>query len=162
MADVFLGLGSNQDAPAMFDSALKALAAQFGAIEKSPVYESEAVGFDGTNFLNMVVRVQTSLSVGELLTALRAIEDNHGRDRSQPKFASRTLDIDILTYDRCVGEFDGVLLPRDEVLKNAFVLRPLADSWPTMTHPENNQSFAELWQAYDQNSQKLWRADCQF
>lgn len=162
MADVFLGLGSNQDAPAMFDSALKALAAQFGAIEKSPVYESEAVGFEGTNFLNMVVRVQTLLSVGELLAALRAIEDQHGRDRSQPKFASRTLDIDILTYDRCVGEFDGVLLPRDEVLKNAFVLRPLADSWPAMTHPENNQSFAALWQAYDQSSQKLWRAECQF
>ena len=162
MADVFLGLGSNQDAPAMFNSALKALAAQFGTIEKSPVYESEAVGFDGTNFLNMVVRVQTSLSVGELLAALRAIEDDHGRDRSQPKFASRTLDIDILTYDRRVGEFDGVLLPRDEVLKNAFVLRPLADSWPTMTHPENNRSFAELWQAYDQSSQKLWRAECQF
>ena len=162
MADVFLGLGSNQDAPAMFDSALKALAAQFGTIEKSPAYESEAVGFEGDNFLNMVVRVQTSLSVGELLAALRATEDSHGRDRSQPKFASRTLDIDILTYDRNVGEFDGVLLPRDEVLKNAFVLRPLADSWPTMTHPENNRSYGELWQAYDQSSQKLWRAECQF
>lgn len=162
MADVFLGLGSNQDAPAMLESALKALAAQFGAIEKSPVYESEAVGFEGTNFLNMVVRVQTLLRVGELLAALRAIEDGHGRDRTQPKFASRTLDIDILTYDQCVGEFDGVLLPRDEVLKNAFVLRPLADSWPDVTHPENGRSFAALWRAYDQSSQKLWRADCQF
>lgn len=162
MADVFLGLGSNQNAPAMLESALNALAAQFGALEKSPVYESEAVGFAGSNFLNMVVRVQTSLTVGELLAALRTIEDNHGRDRTQPKFASRTLDIDILTYDQCVGEVDGVLLPRDEVLKNAFVLRPLADSWPDALHPENGQSYAALWQAYDQHSQKLWRADCQF
>lgn len=162
MADVFLGLGSNQNAPVMLENALNALAAQFGPLEKSPVYESEAVGFAGSNFLNMVVRVQTSLTVGELLAALRAIEDNHGRDRSQPKFASRTLDIDILTYDQCVGEVDGVLLPRDEVLKNAFVLRPLADSWPDALHPENGQSYAALWQAYDQHSQKLWRADCQF
>lgn len=162
MADVFLGLGSNKDAAVMLASALEALTAQFGELELSPVYESEAVGFNGANFLNMVVRVQTALSVGELLKALRAIEDAHGRDRRHPKFASRTLDIDILTYDRCVGDFDGVQLPRDEVLKNAFVLRPLADRWPDFTHPVKNRTYADLWQSYDHASQKLWRAECQF
>lgn len=156
MAVVLLGLGSNKHARQTLTSATNVLAAQFGALVLSPVYESEAVGFDGSNFLNLVAQITTALPVGELLQALRKIEDDHGRDRTQPKFASRTLDIDILTYDACAGCFDGVVLPRDEILKNAFVLKPLADTWPEVLHPVLGVSYASLWQAYDQGAQKLW------
>ena len=156
MAEVLLGLGSNQNAHAVLKSALVSLQSTFGAIVLSPVYESEAVGFDGDNFLNMVVQIQTNLTVGKLLEALRAIEDAHGRDRTQPKFGGRTLDIDILTYDDVVGCVDGVTLPRDEVLKNAFVLKPLADTWPNALHPELKSSYQALWAAYDKTAQKLW------
>ncbi|HEY7773354.1 MAG TPA: 2-amino-4-hydroxy-6-hydroxymethyldihydropteridine diphosphokinase [Marinagarivorans sp.] len=158
MAVVFLGLGSNQNAKTVLTSALAALRASFGELVLSPVYESESVGFTGDNFLNMVVQIHTELSVGKLLEALRAIEDDHGRDRTQPKFSGRTLDIDILTYDALVGCIDGVVLPRDEVLKNAFVLRPLADTWPSALHPELQRSYRALWAEYDQTSQKLWPA----
>ncbi|MDZ7923036.1 MAG: 2-amino-4-hydroxy-6-hydroxymethyldihydropteridine diphosphokinase [Marinagarivorans sp.] len=156
MAQVLLGLGSNKNPREHIRSALNALTLHFGSLVQSPIYESESVGFQGSHFLNMVVEITTSLPVGELLRRLRQIEDSHGRDRSQPKFASRTLDIDILTYDQMVGTVDGVSLPRDEILKNAFVLKPLADNWPNTLHPEVNRSFLELWQNYDQRSQKLW------
>ncbi|BCD97390.1 2-amino-4-hydroxy-6-hydroxymethyldihydropteridine diphosphokinase [Marinagarivorans cellulosilyticus] len=158
MAEVLLGLGSNQNAKVVFKSALNSLQGTFGALVLSPVYESESVGFDGDNFLNMVVQIQTHLPVGKLLETLRAIEDAHGRDRTQPKFGGRTLDIDILTYDDVVGCIDGVTLPRDEVLKNAFVLRPLADTWPSGLHPELKRSYRELWSEYDKSSQNLWLA----
>ncbi len=156
MAQVLLGLGSNKSPHEHIKSALEALTLGFGPLRQSPVYESEAVGFKGSHFLNMVVEITTDLPVGELLLQLRKIEDNHGRDRSQPKFASRTLDIDILTYDQIVGIVDGISLPRDEILKNAFVLRPLADTWPDRLHPEINRSFLALWQDYDHSTQKLW------
>lgn len=156
MAAVLLSLGSNQDAASALKSALHDLQNAFGKLVLSPVYESEAVGFEGDNFLNMVVEIQTVLSVGDLLKALRSIEDNHGRDRSQPKFSNRTLDIDILTYDEVVGVVDNVVLPRGEILKNAFVLKPLADNWPTLKHPEMQKSYLDLWNSYDQSQQKLW------
>ena len=159
MAAVFLGLGSNQNAKAVLSSALSALRASFGELVLSPVYESESVGFAGDNFLNMVVQIHTDLPVGRLLETLRTIEDDHGRDRTQPKFSGRTLDIDILTYDALVGCIDGVTLPRDEVLKNAFVLRPLADAWPNALHPELQRSYRELWAEYDHSAQRLWPAN---
>jgi 2-amino-4-hydroxy-6-hydroxymethyldihydropteridine diphosphokinase len=106
-----------------------------------------------------VVGIETNYSVGELLEQLRAIEDANGRARNGPKFSSRTLDIDILTYDQVVGVVDGVELPRDELSKNAFVLLPMVDVAPAALHPELGQSYSELWQAYDQSSQKLWSVD---
>ena len=159
MADVLLGLGSNQNAAVYIKAALRDLKNNFGELVLSPIYESEAVGFAGDNFLNMVAQIQTDLTVGELWRALREIEDAHGRDRAQPKFASRTLDIDILIYDNYVGVFEGVELPRDEILKNAFVLKPLADTWPTWVHPEVKQTYQQLWESYDQSSQKLWSVE---
>lgn len=156
MAKVYLGLGSNTDAHMHLRRALTALQKTFGPLCVSPVYESEAVGFVGENFLNLVVAIQASYSVGELYTMLREIENKNGRDRSAPRFSGRTLDIDILLYDSLVGEVDGVLLPREEILTNAFVLKPLCDMAPELMHPGKKRTMAQLWQAYDQSQQKLW------
>jgi 2-amino-4-hydroxy-6-hydroxymethyldihydropteridine diphosphokinase len=159
MVAVLLGLGSNQNPKHALRSALIALENLFGSLRLSSVYESEAVGFEGDNFLNMVVEISTNLTVGQLLAALRKIEDDHGRDRSQPKFSGRTLDIDILTYGSMVGCIDGVTLPREEILSNAFVLKPLAECWPEALHPELLCCYADLWQQFDQSTQKLWPVD---
>lgn len=157
MAKVYLGLGSNIDAPRHIHRALGALQQQFGELQVSPVYESESVGFSGDNFLNLVVAVDTALSVAELQAAMREIENDNGRDRSAPKFSGRTLDIDILLYDDCVGDIDGVSLPRDEILKNAFVLKPLCDLAPELLHPQQRKTMAQLWVQYDKNKQRLWQ-----
>ncbi len=156
MAKVYLGIGSNTDAPTYLRRALMALQQTFGPLSISPVYESEAVGFEGNNFLNLVVAINTNFSVGDLYGILREIENKNGRDREAPKFSGRTLDIDILLYDDLVGEVDGVLLPRDEILSNAFVLKPLCDMAPELMHPQQRRTMAQLWQRYDQSRQKLW------
>lgn len=158
MAEVLLSLGSNLDRERYILAALDALADHFGELELSSVYESESVGFNGSPFFNMVVGIHTEMTVGELSKWLKQVEDQNGRRRNCPKFSSRTLDIDILIYDSFVGEVDGVLLPRDEVDKNAFVLWPLAELKPAGVHPVRRQSYAQLWSQYDQD-QKLWPVD---
>ncbi len=159
MPRVYLSLGSNIDRKYHIAKAVAILEEQFMPLLISPVYESESVGFEGDAFYNLAVGFDTDLSVAELSRYLRELEEQHGRDRSAPKFSSRTLDIDILTYGNACGEIDGISLPRAEILKNAFVLKPLADIAGNDKHPETFRSFAEHWDAYDKNKQKLWVID---
>ncbi|WP_444938272.1 2-amino-4-hydroxy-6-hydroxymethyldihydropteridine diphosphokinase [Microbulbifer sp. JMSA002] len=156
MAQVYLSLGSNINRAQYIRAALDALTGQFGDLEVSQVFESEAVGFPGDNFYNLVVGLQTDLPVRQLALCLRGIEDANGRLRSGPKFSARTLDIDILTYDQLTGTIDGVKLPRGEIVKNAFVLQPLAEIAPEVLHPIEQKTYRQLWNEYDQASQKLW------
>lgn len=158
MADpvqVYIGIGSNVDRERHVTAALNALAGWFGELAISPVYESEAVGFDGSPFLNLVVGITTSQSVGALSTRFKQLELENGRRPQAPKFSARTLDLDILLYGNTVGRVDGVELPRSEILKNAFVLRPLADLAPSLKHPVCGKSYGKLWQAYN-TDQRLW------
>lgn len=160
MVDVYLSLGSNIDAQKNIIAALDALQEDFGELKISSVFESEAVGFSGDNFYNLVVAVKTELNVGELSQHLKDIEDANGRKRCGPKFSGRTLDIDILTYGNAVGNIDGVELPRAEILTNAFVLWPLTEVvTPACQHPEVGHTYVKLWSDYDKTSQKLWPID---
>ena len=130
MALIYLSLGSNIERRLNIGAALDALAENFGELVISSVYESEAVGFEGDSFYNLVVGINSDVAVGDISKTLKQIEDTNGRDRSGPKFGPRNLDIDILTVDGVAGQIDGIALPRDEVLKNAFVLLPLAEVAP--------------------------------
>ena len=76
-----LSLGSNRQADHHIRTALDALQARFGAMTTSSVFESKAVGFDGSNFLNMVVAVDTESTLGEVSAYIKALEDEHGRAR---------------------------------------------------------------------------------
>ncbi|MDF1820511.1 MAG: 2-amino-4-hydroxy-6-hydroxymethyldihydropteridine diphosphokinase [Alcanivoracaceae bacterium] len=154
---VFLSLGSNIDRERNIRSGLDALARAFGDLRISPVYESEAVGFDGESFLNLVAVMETALPVGELAGILRDIEAQHGRVRGEKKFSSRTLDIDILTYGDRVGVIDGVELPRDEILKHAFVLVPLSDLAPEAVHPVTGERYDALLADKTFSGQRLWQ-----
>jgi len=145
MSRAYLSLGSNLEPEKHLRAALAELRAKFGAIVVSPVYRCKAVGFDGPDFLNLAVAIDTDLSPQALNDWLHALEDRHGRRRDVPRFSSRTLDIDIVLYDDLVMTGEGHLeLPRPE-LKHAFVLKPLADIAPQAAHPLSRKTMAQLW-----------------
>jgi len=80
-------------------------------------------GVDQPDYLNAVVRIETSLSPRELLAACQGIEMVHGRDRSVPG-AARTLDLDIVAFDGVTGEADDLVLPHPRAHQRGFVLLP--------------------------------------
>ena len=146
---VYLGLGSNVDARNKLAAGIAALRDRFGEVECSPAYQSEAVGFDGEDFLNACCRIESEMQPEALKAWLTELEDKHGRKRDLPKFADRTLDIDILLFGERTGRFGNLVLPRGEILKYAHVLKPLADLAPELEHPETGKTFAEHWREFE-------------
>lgn len=155
MAQIYISLGSNIDAKAHIKAGLDALYHHFGELTLSSVFESEAVGFAGSNFLNMVAGAQTSLDIAQVVAVFKQIERENGRVVGAKKFSPRTLDLDLLLYDDVVCQ-TPVELPRAEIVKNAFVLWPLAELLPEQTHPHCQLSYHDMWQAYDKACQQLW------
>lgn len=145
MARVYVSLGSNVDREMRIRQAVEALRRTFGDIELSTVYDSAAVGFDGSNFLNLVAGFDCELEVDEVAAIFHDIEDRLGRDRGLPRFANRAIDLDILLYDDLVMDAQGIRIPRPDILVNAFVLRPLQDIAPDLRHPQTGESYADLW-----------------
>jgi len=156
---VYLSLGSNIEREKNILACLDALAEHFGELIISQVYESESVGFAGDSFYNLVVGIDSALSVGELAVIMRDIETANKRSRAGPKFGPRTLDIDILTCGELSGMVDGVALPRDEVTENAFVLLPLVDIAPDEKHPVSGKAYRDIAMNFKGRDQKLWRID---
>jgi 2-amino-4-hydroxy-6-hydroxymethyldihydropteridine diphosphokinase len=142
---VYVGLGSNLDRENRLRRAVAALREQFGAVELSPVYNSAAVGFHGSDFLNLVARFDSDREIESIVKIFHRIEDDLGRDRSLPKFASRPIDLDMLLYGDRIIDLPGIRTPRPEILENAFVLKPLQDLAPDLLHPEAGETMVELW-----------------
>jgi 2-amino-4-hydroxy-6-hydroxymethyldihydropteridine diphosphokinase len=154
----WISVGSNVERERSICGAIADLRAVFGPLVISPVYETAAVGFQGEPFLNLVVGINTDWPVRRINQTLRSIEDAHGRERGPDKFAPRTLDLDLLTWGDGVGLIDDYELPRDEILKYAFVLAPLADVASAEHHPTVGRSYGELWQEMARSKAPLSRA----
>ena len=149
MHRAYLSLGSNIEPERHLRAAIAELRARFGDVLVSPVYRSAAVGFDGPDFLNLAAAIDTDLDPPALDAWLHALEDRHGRRRDVPRYASRTLDVDIVLIDDLVVEGPGHLrIPRPE-LREAFVLKPLSDIAPDVRDPVSGSTLAELVRSLD-------------
>jgi 2-amino-4-hydroxy-6-hydroxymethyldihydropteridine diphosphokinase len=159
MAEVFVSVGSNIDRERNVVSALRSMEQAFGPLRVSSIYESDAVGFEGDPFYNLVVAFATELPVAEVAKRLALIEDQHGRDRQGKKFSARTIDLDLLLYgDEIVAE-GRLQLPRAEITRYAFVLEPLAELAPNVQHPLTGLSYRQLWQQYDKTGLQQHRVE---
>ena len=157
MAQAFIGVGSNIDRENSIRAGINELRNLYGQLLISPVYESHAYGFEGDNFYNLVVAFETQTAPLSLTQELHGIEDRLGRERATtPGYSSRTLDLDMLLYGDLICHGEGLDVPREDILKYAFVLRPLAEIAGHMKHPETGETFAQLWSSFDQSDQTLW------
>jgi 2-amino-4-hydroxy-6-hydroxymethyldihydropteridine diphosphokinase len=145
MTRVFVGVGSNVDRERSVRAGIAELRDRFGRLELSPVYESPAVGFTGDSFYNLVVAFETVLSPAAVDDILHDIEGKYGRLRGSGSFAPRTLDLDLLLYGDLVACQGSVRVPREDIVRYAFVLRPLADLAGEMHHPVTGRTFREMW-----------------
>ncbi len=144
MSRAWLSLGSNIEPERHLAAALRELRARFGELLVSNAYRFPAVGFVGPDFVNLAVGIDSDLGPQALNDWLHALEDRHGRRRDQPRYASRTLDVDIVLFDDWVLEGPGHLqLPRRE-LTEAFVLKPLAEIASEVCEPLSGLPLAAL------------------
>lgn len=150
----FISIGSNIDKEIHIPSSLVALKKQFGEIVVSSTYETEAVGFEGDNFYNLIVRFDSNLEAIDVAKQLRIIELEHGRTRDSRKYAARTLDLDLILYGNQVISDGRLQIPRDEIERYAFVLEPLAEISPNLLHPISLKSYAQLWEEFDKTEVK--------
>jgi 2-amino-4-hydroxy-6-hydroxymethyldihydropteridine diphosphokinase len=153
----YISIGSNINKDEHVPASLRALEQVFGQLSVSSVYESEAVGFTGDAFYNLVVGFDSDLEVKAVAKQLRQIELDNGRTRDSRKFAARTLDLDLILYGDLVVNDGRLQIPRDEIEHYAFVLEPLAEIAPTLKHPISHLSYAELWKRFDKTELKQKR-----
>jgi 2-amino-4-hydroxy-6-hydroxymethyldihydropteridine diphosphokinase len=157
MPQVFVAAGSNIDPERNLVRAMAELRRQFPDLMSSPAYRNRAAGFEGDDFVNLVVAFTTELPVREVLARLHRIEVACGRPRDAPKWAARTMDLDVLLYGDLVCDTPELRLPRPDLLKRPFMLGPLADIAPDLVHPTAGRTIAELWQEMDRDSHPLVR-----
>ena len=152
---VWLSIGSNVDRKANVTGCIDALRRGFGELVISTVYENASFGFEGSPFYNLVVGLDSDYSVDELTKIFRQIEADHGRVRGGPKFAARSLDVDLLTYGDQIVKEGSMELPRPEILEYAFVLGPLAEVAGDELHPVSGETYSELWDKFDKSEHTL-------
>jgi 2-amino-4-hydroxy-6-hydroxymethyldihydropteridine diphosphokinase len=162
MPRVYVSIGSNVDKEKNIRAAVKALHDLYQPLTLSRVYESVAVGFAGNNFYNLVAGFDTTAAVEEVAVRLIGIEDSCGRRRSGHGFEPRTLDLDLLLYGDLQRHDHRIDVPRREIGRYAFVLRPLAEIAPGLKHPGSTMTLAERWRKFTDESQKLWPIEFDF
>ncbi len=155
MPGVYVSVGSNLQRDENIHGGIRRLRQRFGRIIVSTVYQSPAIGFEGGDFYNLVVGLDTDLQPQELNAELRRIEAAQGRRRDEENVSSRTLDLDLLLYGDLVIDDGDLRIPRDDIERYAFVLAPLAEIAPQARHPVSGKTFSELWRQFDESSQPL-------
>ncbi|MEK6221157.1 MAG: 2-amino-4-hydroxy-6-hydroxymethyldihydropteridine diphosphokinase [Chloroflexota bacterium] len=150
-SQVFLSIGSNIDPEKNLPAAIKWLAENFSVTRVSSVWQTEAIGSGGPDFLNAVILIETALLETELKNIFfRWYEEKIGRVRDSNKNAPRQIDIDILIFNNQIVE--------DEIWEYAHKAVPLAEIYPDLEHPTSNQSLLEI-AAHLQSDKNIYLRD---
>ena len=157
MTAVYIAAGSNVEPERNLTRACAEIAQLWPDARFSRAYRNAAVGFEGPEFINLVIGFTTTQPLADVLARLHAIEIACGRPRNAPKWASRTMDLDILLYDDLVCEEPQLKLPRPDLLKRAYMLGPLADLAPGLVHPTAQATIGDLWERFDRAAHPLVR-----
>ena len=155
MPALYVAAGSNVEPRRHMALAVAELAREFPGARFSSWYRNRAVGFQGDDFINLVAGFDSELPVRAVLGRLHSIEARCGRPREAPRWAPRSMDLDVLLYGDLVCDEPGLKLPRPDLLKRAYMLGPLAALAPEMPHPTAGLTIGELWRRFDQGAHPL-------
>ncbi len=155
MADAYVAAGSNVRPRASLLAALRLLGRDFPGLVASRAFSNAAVGFEGDDFINLVIRFPADLPTAALIERLKAVELASGRPPGGPKWGPRTLDLDLLLHGDFVGQVAGKTLPHRDLLTRAWVLGPLAEIAPSLVHPVAKERMDTLWESFDRAAHPL-------
>lgn len=154
---IYLGLGSNLgNRRSILDGATAALPPAARVLRRSPIYETAPWGYTAQpSFLNQVIEAETDLEPSKLLSELKQIERDLGR---QPRFRNgpREIDIDILLYDDLVVNEGSLQIPHPRLQERAFILAPLADLAPELVIPGASATVVDLLEDLDRTGIELF------
>lgn len=160
---VYIALGSNKgDRLKYLQDAVDLIFSEIGKVNSiAKVYNTPAIGFDGDDFLNTCIAIETVCSAEEVLEKLQAIEVRLGREKSESDtYEARTIDLDILFFNSEHITKDGLVIPHPELQKRQFVLQPLKDIAPKFEHPVLKTTVLELSEQCEDKSEieaiKIW------
>lgn len=156
---VFVAAGSNVEPERHLRRAAAELCARFGAVRFSPAYRNVAVGFEGEDFINFVAEFCSALPVEQVIGHLQQIEGLCGRTRDAPKWAPRSMDLDILLYGELVCDRPGLVLPRPDLVRRPYMLGPMADLAPDVVHPTLGVTIGDLWTRFDRAAHPMTRIE---
>ena len=159
MPEVYVAAGSNVEPERNLALASRELCREFPDVRFSPWYRNQAVGFEGDDFINFVAGFTTDLPIEVVLPRLHAIETLCGRPRGAPRWAPRSMDLDMLLYGDLIRDEPKLKLPRPDLMKRAFMLGPLADLAPELVHPTLKATIGELWARFDRAAHPLIRIE---
>lgn len=155
MADTFVAAGSNVRPRESLRQALVLLGREFPGLRASRAFSNAAVGFEGDDFINLVVAFDAPRGTESLIETLKAVERACGREPGAQKWGPRTLDLDLLLHGNRVGRFAGKSLPHPDLLTRSWVLGPLAELAPRVLHPVAGETIESLWRRFDQGAHPL-------
>ena len=159
MTAVYVAAGSNVEPIGNLRRALGVLAAHYPSMRASRAWRNRAVGFEGDDFVNLAVGFETADDVRTVLGRLHEAEAACGRARNAPKWAPRSMDLDILMYGDMVCDEPGLVLPRPDLLRRAYMLGPMAELAPDLVHPLERATMAELWSRFDRDAHAMEPVD---
>jgi 2-amino-4-hydroxy-6-hydroxymethyldihydropteridine diphosphokinase len=156
MADAYVAAGSNVRPRESLQAALRLLRRDFPGLVASRAFANPAVGFQGDDFINLVIAFPAGLPTETLIERLKAVERACGREPGAPKWGPRTLDLDLLLHGDFVGRVAGKSLPHPDLLTRSWVLGPLAELAPSLVHPVAGERMDALWSRFDRGAHPLY------
>jgi 2-amino-4-hydroxy-6-hydroxymethyldihydropteridine diphosphokinase len=159
VTQVLVAAGSNIEPVANLRRALDALARHYPRLRCSRAYRNAAVGFEGEDFVNLVVGFDTGDDVTSVLAHLHQAEAACGRERNAPKWAPRSMDLDVLLFGDRVCDEPGLVLPRPDLIRRAYMLGPAAELAPETVHPTLGRTLGELWRDFPRDGHPMQAVD---
>ena len=130
-------------------------------LAQSRIYATEPVDYEDQDwFVNLMVKLETSLDPLPLLDHIQHIQRAAGRIQDPIRFGPRILDLDIILYDDCVIASERLVVPHPRMHKRRFVLKPICDIDPSILHPVLKQEMHFLLERLGDENQKVFEYKC--